>query len=215
MLNKQKGNMYNFVTHTWNPIKGECEHFCTYCFMRVFSQKPLHFVEKELKDDLGENRTIFIGSSTDMFAKSVKSDWIIKVLNHCKEYPKNIYLFQSKNPKRFYEFIDFFPKDSILGTTIESNRNSNFSDAPEPRERAKAMTMLNNVTMVTIEPIMDFDLEELVFLIKTIQPKWVNIGADSKNHNLPEPSKEKILQLIEELKKFTKVNLKENLQRLL
>ena len=26
MLNEQKGNMYGFVTHTWNPIKGKCFH---------------------------------------------------------------------------------------------------------------------------------------------------------------------------------------------
>jgi len=25
-LNKQKGNMYGFVTHTWNVIKGKCPH---------------------------------------------------------------------------------------------------------------------------------------------------------------------------------------------
>src|SRR3990167_1900105 len=31
MLNKQKGNMYGFVTHTWNPIKGKCSHNCSYC----------------------------------------------------------------------------------------------------------------------------------------------------------------------------------------
>ena len=51
-------------------------------------------------------------------------------------------------------------------------------------------------------------------MIETIQPEWVNIGADSGYNNLPEPPKEKILQLIDELKKFTKVKNKENLSRL-
>jgi len=68
--------------------------------------------------------------------------------------------------------------------------------------------------MVTIEPIMDFDLIELVTIIKNIKPEWVNIGADSKGHNLPEPSKEKINALIEELKKITEVKIKDNLKRL-
>ena len=31
-LNESKGNMYSWVTHTWNTIKGECPHGCTYCY---------------------------------------------------------------------------------------------------------------------------------------------------------------------------------------
>ena len=30
-LNKSKGNMYPWLTHTWNPLAGECPHKCTYC----------------------------------------------------------------------------------------------------------------------------------------------------------------------------------------
>jgi hypothetical protein len=46
-------------------------------------------------------------------------------------------------------------------------------------------------------------------------PKQVNIGADSGNNHLPEPSKREILQLIDELQKFTVVAKKKNLARLL
>ena len=52
-LNKSTGNMYDFITHTWNTIKGECPHECSYCYMsRWGKQPPLHFDEKELKTDL-------------------------------------------------------------------------------------------------------------------------------------------------------------------
>jgi len=34
-LNESKGNMYEFVTHTWNAIKGECKHDCTYSDYQV------------------------------------------------------------------------------------------------------------------------------------------------------------------------------------
>ena len=48
-LNKSIGNMYNFITHTWNTIKGECPHGCSYCYMKRWGkQPPLHFDEKEL-----------------------------------------------------------------------------------------------------------------------------------------------------------------------
>lgn len=69
--------------------------------------------------------------------------------------------------------------------------------------------------LVTIEPLCDFDLNEFVEIIKKAQPVQVNIGADSKGCNLPEPSKEKILALIAELNKFTIIHKKSNLERLL
>ena len=35
-LTKSRGNMYPFVTHTWNAIKGICFHDCPYCYMKKF-----------------------------------------------------------------------------------------------------------------------------------------------------------------------------------
>ena len=78
-LNKQKGNMYDFVTHTWNVFKGKCEFDCSYCYMKRFPQKELRFDESELKTDLGSGNTIFVGSSCDMFAPSVSQKEILMV----------------------------------------------------------------------------------------------------------------------------------------
>lgn len=220
MLNKQAGNMYGFVTHTWNVIKGKCKHNCSYCYMKRFPQKELHFDEKELKTDLGEGNIIFVGSSTDMFADNVQDSWIERVLLHCEKYPNNTYLFQTKNPHRFGKFFSLFPKSSIFGTTIESNKHQE-EKAPPTYQRWNWMYSYKKQMkriMITIEPIKDFDLDVLLSWIKQIEPEFVNIGADSnkkKDYSFPEPSKEKVLQLIEELKKFTKVNIKDNLKRLL
>lgn len=52
-------------------------------------------------------------------------------------------------------------------------------------------------------------------LIKCCEPIQVNIGADSGNNHLPEPSGVKVLELIEELSRFTKVVRKDNLARLI
>jgi DNA repair photolyase len=214
MLNKQKGNMYGFVTHTWNVIKGKCPHDCEYCYMKVFHQKELHIDEKELKTDLGKENFIFIGSSCDMFAEAVLDEWIRKTLHHAMQFD-NTYLLQTKNPDRMADFFGVFPEKVILATTIETNRNTN-AKCPSPKERAKDLAKFSGwKKMVTIEPVMDFDLDELVKIIKSIKPDWVNVGADSKNHNLPEPSKEKVLELIKELNKFTEVRNKDNLARLI
>ena len=52
-------------------------------------------------------------------------------------------------------------------------------------------------------------------LIWFANPDFVNIGADSKNNGLPEPSKEKVLELIDRLNEFTEVRNKKNLKRIL
>ena len=213
MLNKQKGNMYPFVTHTWNAIKGKCPHDCSYCYMKRFPQPKLHLDEKELETDLGKGNFIFVGSSCDMFADEVPDDWISGILGCCNLF-NNTYLFQSKNPIRFTEFEDILPQKTILGTTLETNRNTH-SKAQENYARAYTMAVLQwQKRMVSIEPIMDFDLDTFVRMIEQIHPEFVSIGADSKGHNLPEPSWDKVQALIKELKKFTEVKIKDNLYRL-
>ncbi len=208
---KSVGNMYPWVTHTWNVIKGKCPHDCSYCYMKRFPQGELRFDEKELKRDLGEGNFIFVGSSCDMWADNIPGKWIAEVLGRCYQYPENKYLFQSKNPDRFQKFC--FPLNTISATTIETNRDYNISKAPPVLERAKAISKIVD-NIITIEPILDFDLLELIDLIYIAYPKWVNIGADSKGHNLPEPSWEKVQKLITALKEFTKVRVKSNLGRL-
>ena len=214
-MNKSKGNMYPDVSHTWNPIRGKCPHQCIYCYMRKFKVGELRLDKEALNEDLGKDNIIFVGSSTDMFANEVPKEWIEQVLKHCKKFD-NSYLFQSKNPDRFREFAIYFPSHIILGTTIETNRDtSSTSKAPNVWLRSQALSIHNCKKMVSIEPIMDFDLPDFVQCIWMIKPNYVSIGADSKNSDLKEPSKENIEALIIQLKEFTEVKLKDNLKRLL
>lgn len=217
-LNKSKGNMYDWITHTWNPIKGVCFHDCTYCYMKRWGKlKTVRFDEKELKTDLGSGNFIFVGSSCDMFAKDIPSEWIARTLNHCQFFVNN-YLFQTKNPKRILDC--WLPNDSVICTTIESDifYPEIMRHSPNPYERAKYMEMLSDIgysTYVTIEPILDFNLNFMIELIEKCKPEQVNIGADSGNNHLPEPSKDKLLALIAELQGFTTIARKTNLKRLL
>ena len=213
-LNKQKGNMYDFVTHTWNPIGGKCPYQCEYCYMKGFPLGELRLREKFLCDNLG-NKTVFVGSSVDMWAEAVHDEWITAVVERCAAFPETTFLFQSKNPARFLEWD--FPRKTILGTTLESNRPYWYTSlAPLAWRRAEAMSMIEGYRkMVSIEPVMDFDLPLLVGWIKAIAPEFVSIGADSKGHKLPEPRALKLLTLIEALEQFTEVKQKSNLKRLL
>lgn len=222
-LNKQKGDMYGFVSHTWNPIKGKCEHDCCYCYMKRWGKPlpPLRLDEKEMKTDLGEGNFIFVGSSTDMFAENVPARWIIDVIEHCQKYNNNKYLYQTKNPYEISFYDYYYPKNIVIGTTLETNRHYNcVGNAPRIMERVEAMKLLSQPkmkTFITIEPIMQFDLFPFIEMIKQCNPDWVNIGADSTNgrkYDLPEPTYTQVEDLISELKKFTEVKLKKNLNRL-
>lgn len=215
-MNKQKGNMYAFVTHTWNPIRGKCPHDCSYCYMKVYPQGDFRFVDKEMETNLGHHNFIFVGSSTDAWADVVPKEWIAKIVKHCRDHDAyNRYLFQTKNPSRFLDWLGMFPDSTVLGTTIESNRHSTFSKAPPPLLRKEAMLKIALPKMVSIEPIMDFDLDDMVRWIKDIKPEFVSIGADSKGHHLPEPNSDKAQLLVEELQKMTTVKVKDNLSRIL
>jgi DNA repair photolyase len=179
--------------------------------------KPVHFDKKELKTDLGTGNFIFVGSSCDMFAADIDNNWIAETLIHCEKFD-NKYLFQTKNPEK--AMIFHLPKNSVICTTLESDIffPDYMGESLQPFDRAKYMEMLSDCgfeTFVTIEPIMDFNLEHFVRMIKRCHPSQVNIGADSGNNHLPEPSKGRVMQLIEELKKFTVVHNKTNLIRLL
>lgn len=230
-MNESTGNMYEFITHTWNPIKGRCYHDCAYCYMKslVVNPKPIHLDESELKGIFQRDQFIFIGSSTDDFASDVPSEWINKVLDFCvqatshqTEGQRTRFLIQTKNPERILEFIDhplFKTQTVVVCTTIETNRHYReiMNNAPAPYERAKAMAKIAEhgiKTYVTIEPIMDFDIDELVELIKMCKPEQVNIGANTyKAIQLPQPtSGNKLISLILQLITFTKVKIKKNLK---
>lgn len=225
---RQIGHMYPEIDRTRNFIGGECPHGCIYCYVsslksrfpnvrKRYTGKPF-LIEKELQKSEGSGHFIFVQDCGDLFAESIPTLWIRKVLRHLENYPNNLYLLQTKNPSRLHEFMDKYPPRSILGTTIESNRDYDLSKAPEARERYDSMVDLAEDSkfplMVSIEPILDFDLGEMVSWIKDISPAYVSIGADSKNNNLPEPHPFKIINFINEMEKFTEVRIKFNLKRL-
>lgn len=219
-LNKSTGNMYSWLDATWNAVKGKCPHECVYCYMNQERLNPLRLDKSEFKTDLNEGQFIFVGSSTDMFAQSVPEEWIREVLAYCSNFDR-AFLFQSKNPKRIYELEqqNLFPKDHIIATTLETNRDmSAISKAPSADERAHWMGQIAGLgieTTVTIEPVMQFDLITFVDMLQYCSPSFISIGSDSKHHNLPEPSREDILILINQLQGITRVEKKSNLARIL
>jgi DNA repair photolyase len=147
--------------------------------------------------------------------------WIKKVIDYAHGFGGNQYIFQTKNPKRFItSYFGLSAERDILCTTIETDQYlpEIMRNAPSPFDRLHHLYQMRTRgfrIMITIEPIMDFNPGVLLFMLRTIKPMQVNIGADSGNNHLPEPSKEKTLGLITELRKFTKVVEKKNLMRII
>jgi DNA repair photolyase len=177
---------------------------------------PLRIVEKEMKP-LGEGKRIFVCSNNDLFCAENLDIRII--LRNCQQY-QNEYIFQTKNPTKAFEYRADFPKNSTIGTTIETNRPMGLiSKAPQPLERLSGIKEFKHAgfkTFITIEPILDFDTSAFVDIITCANPDFINIGADSKHSGLPEPSPEKIIDLLDELKICgVTIRKKSNLERLM
>lgn len=126
--------------------------------------------------------------------------------------PNQTVYFQSKNPDYFEQFE--FPFNVIILTTLETNRDEGYrkySKAPYPTTRCTAMMHVEHPRKgLTLEPLMDFDLEEMINRIWKIRPEvvWVGYNSRPKQVQLPEPPLSKTLELIDELKKFTTVRTK-------
>lgn len=217
------GNMYPWVTHTHTHLGGECPHKCTYCYVDnprfgrpTRYQGPLRLIEPEFDVDYGSDKTIFIENCNDLFAAEVPQQFINRIVLHCLQWPDNTYVWQTKNPDRYLNMEAMLPENSVLGVTIETNRHiPEIGTAPSPERRMLAMEKLQARKFVTIEPVLDFDVEVLAEWIGRIRPEFLNLGADSKGHGLTEPSVEKVYALVDKLQQLG-IDLREkhNLQRL-
>jgi len=219
-------NMYpEYEGKTINFITGGCPHGCLYCYVKSFRFPLLKkrysgkqkLDEAAFKKNLGKNNLWFVCSCNDINTIDIK--WEVRILNHLRDsYPDNTYLIQSKYPPRFSVIDDSeFPPNTILGITAETDKDYDLSKAPQPADRLIDFTYLDTKfpKMISIEPIMDFDLVRFVELIRRVHPSYVSIGADSKSHNLTEPDADKTKELISELKAFTEVRIKPNMKRLI
>jgi DNA repair photolyase len=224
---KAGSNMYQeWISHTHTHIGGECPHKCSYCYVQAMEKRfkggryagELRLIEKEFDINYGSGRTIFIEHCNDMWAAKVPDTWIRQILKHCRTYPDNIYVFQTKHPRRYHNWLKHLPEKSILGCTIESDNVNASGHVPSPKKRVKPMYLLppTLTKFITIEPILKGNMRTLANWIKEINPAFVNIGADSKGAGLKEPTAAEVLYLIKAIKKNgIEIKQKRNLYRLL
>jgi protein gp37 len=210
--------MFSIVTETWNPVTG-CPHSCVYCWARRLASTRLRHLERyrdgfrsrlnpeEFKRSFNGG-VVFVSDMGDLFAETVPDEWIEMVLDHVKRFPSTFFLFLTKNPERYHSFVDMFPKNSILGATIETDDDNIYrgiSRAPPPSKRIKSMAELDwGSKFISIEPILKFT-DGFARKIRDIEPFMVYVGYDNYNHRLPEPTLAETNRLIESLMEHTLV----------
>lgn len=221
--NRSNGRkMFNIVTKTWNPVTG-CLHYCNYCWARKLATTKLrnsHRYREGFKPKLNEGEFrikfkkgdfVFVSDMGDLFGDFIPRKWILRVLEYSRRFPKTFFLFLTKNPGRYDKFLESMPENAILGATIETNSDERYlektiSRASLPSIRHTAMKKLEwDKKFISIEPILDFDLEVFCEWIKDISPFMMYIGYDNYHNKLPEPPLSKTLRLLEETSKVTLV----------
>ena len=222
------GNMYDWVTKTWNPLAGECMHKCPYCYMNGMRRRWRNpkwlgvprLDERAIRQRFKGGDVVFVQNASDLFAENVPDVCIGAVLGVTRKFPETRFVWQSRSVCSMYEFRDMMNwQNDFVGTTIETNRDVGCL-AGNVLWRAihlRHFMYVNFTTFVTIEPILKFDFERMMELIKIANPSFVNIGADSKGGaGLEEPTKDEVLELVGAIEGIgIEVRRKRNLERIL
>jgi hypothetical protein len=117
------------------------------------------------------------------------------------------------------------PEKTILGVTLETNRDLNgISKAINPERRANDFQQLVQMNkhrdtpctiMVCMEPLLDFDTDKFNAMVKTLEPQFTYIGLNSGRADVTEPSNEKLSDLYKSLLSFSDVMVKDKLAKMI
>ncbi len=208
-----KNRMYSDVV-TWNPFKG-CRFDCSYCRPSFQAQAKrqkhncadcynyLPHEHPERLNKVPSAGTVFTCGNGDICF--CRPEFTMQIIETIKRYPRKTFYLQSKRPAHFEQFLKELPANVIILTTLETNRDAGYrevSKAPAPSIRYQQLKNLNyHRKVVTIEPVLDFDLDIFADWVKNLNPEYVWLGFNSrpKQVKLAEPSEEKLTQFVSEL----------------
>lgn len=180
--------------YSWNPITG-CHHGCGYCWARKMALRlggrfgypeDEPFAPSFHPDRLSEPiylkkpSTILVSCMGDMWGDWVPGDWIESVLDAAAQAPQHTYLFLTKNPKRYAEFVNEFTCNHWIGVSIT-----------HPEELEKIIYMGRSSLgkrFVSFEPLLGniriYDKTYISYFVERID--WVIVGGQTNPGRQPE-----------------------------
>ncbi|MBN2376759.1 MAG: DUF5131 family protein [Sedimentisphaerales bacterium] len=215
-------NMYKASVKQWNPFCG-CNFKCVYCTTSFQAQvkrysnainpktgkrncpkcsswTPHNHPERldEYLPITKKGEFIFVCSNGDI--SFCPTPYLKQILKRIDEKPDRTFLLQSKNPITFNR-IKSIPDNLILGTTIETNRDAlakKVSKAPKVSKRFEDfLKVKHHMKMITIEPVLEFDINTMLEWCMKVKPVMIWMGYDSKKKLEGEPT----LTLLRELRR--------------
>lgn len=153
----------------------------------------------------GYGKTVFVGSTCDLFGEWVPDEWIEKVFRVCEKAEDKKFLFLTKNPKRYIELSQegkLPERDNFWYGTTATDDDTQFFWSKKVH------------TFVSIEPLLKpFSTDKKVAEnLKLID--WVIIGAETGSRkNKVVPEKEWIENIVEKAREAGKpVFMKDSLK---
>ena len=172
-----------------NPIKGLCHHNCWYCYAKGIYKRFKW--DTSIRLDLSvfarlakikKPSRVFVCSTHDIMGKWIPHHWINDIIRHCAHpsIKHHQYIFLSKNPERYDEFI--YPPHIWLGATITGQ-----GDGLEYKA-FKFLTnkSIANLKFISYEPMLGITDEYIEQLLILKDMGWLIIGGLTGHKWIPE-----------------------------
>ncbi len=136
---------------------------------------------------------IFVCSMADLFGDFIPDEWILEVLEACGKAPWHHYLFLTKNPLRYEDFVIKNNSNIWFGITLENQT------IYEIRGRETKVYPTTNL-FLSIEPIRS-PIVFHPFTLKSV--KWVIVGQETGNRkDKVIPKDEWVQNIINQCRKY-------------
>lgn len=135
-----------------------------------------HRYRMDTLDKLKMGNNIFVGAMADIFGKWVPDEWINDIFKACAKRPQHNYMFLTKNPVRYTEFLlnDKLPekKNMWYGMSVTDKKQALYAETitQDIPEGAGAF--------LSIEPILEDISDEIELTIANFVD-WIIIGAQT------------------------------------
>lgn len=205
-MNKTK---IEWTDYTWNSVTG-CKRDCWYCYVKRiknYDRTPT-FHEDRLEQPYGvkDPSRIFVCSTADLFGNWIPDEWIAKVLRIADKCSWHTFLFLTKNPLRYCDFV--FLDNQWIGITHTGETQKGYVYNGEMDSKVIIAFEEHKNTFLSCEPLLGDSIS-----IPT-KCKWLIIGAMTGQDRTYQPKIKWIKNLLLQADKlnipvFMKNNLRE------